>query len=545
MAVKQIYWLVPALGITYAAGWFSHWPPAVETVRNQKLTMVTATPPGGGMTAGAASAAGPAYPDQPREILPLTSLAEILELLGGLKDGPDELAMIDAADLLPRLMVTDGATIRRLLGEAVSSPELAGDSELHSLVAGGLLFRGMMLHPEETAAFVLSNTDKLKGMEDATPFIVAWAAKSNAGAAERLLAMMPEESRDETGELLQKLKMNADPAAALRAPSAFENLDSSEIHKLAIRWMRSDAPALLAWRAALPEGDGRNAVDSAIVDSVLRQNLDPAAAESRLGVLPAELAAQGRLRLLSQDISAAIAKKEGDPDSAALNPAEYAPRLTQLLAQASGSQGPASSEAQAAAQSLSNAYRQEGKFAEGAAWSATLPEGEMRERAVGGLIGPWVDKDSAAASAWIDSLPAGSLRDMAAGKLIERIQTDDPVNALVWARALSDESKRRDSVSEIYRSWFAFDPIAASQAVQSLPAADQQLLHVKKAEDEQPQRTVVVEERTAVRETGGAPPASDTKKEQHPIPAQPVPVEENGSVEEPDPSPPAEEPKEE
>lgn len=490
MKAKQLYWLIPLLGLTFAGGRLSKQTPdrRGDSAGDSGGRIVVMSGNGVGGTGGFSPPSDSGDPAGAAKVKPLDSLQEIVDLFRSPQDGGDsELAMLPLMDLLPRLMVTDSAAVSRMLEELAADPTLEKDAELFPIAAGSLLFRWMTLQPEAAAAFALTNGERLGDLEDMSPFLIAWAARSSPGSGERLLALVPEEDRADMGALLHKQQYMSDPGKALSDPAVFQELDGSDVHGLVGKWLGKDPAAVLVWRAGLPEGDKREGVDSAILDSVLRVRDDSAEVERRLAALPPDLTKEGRLRLLGQEIS--DLKHASDGDQPIPNLSGYSEKLAAL---ASGPEADSRALLNAANE-LRLAYVNQEKFSEGAAWICTLPEGKARDSASERLVYEWVKNDAPAASVWIDSLPKGAQRDDATGLLIGQIREEDPVNALVWANSITDPGKALTSEKDVYKSWFGTDPVAASQAVQSLSPEEQQRLSAPLAETDEKDSSLHIE----------------------------------------------------
>lgn len=466
MTKNRSYWLVPAFGLTFAAGWFGHGKTDREDWERTRILTRTAVP-------GAALI--PGAPDQPppekaeiRQILPLHSVDEILEVLA-LMNGRDELALVPVLDMLPRLMITDIPTVRRLLDELGVEAVKQKNNETFSIAAGALIFRWMTLQPEEAAVYALGHRQEFEKMADMAPLFVAYAGSTRAGAGDRLLAIVPEQDREKMGELLRKMQLMANPAASLRDSAVLDKLSSSEVQELAAVWMRKDPTGLLDWRLNQPEGEKRLAAEQAILSLATDPKGDPAVQDKIVSGLSPELAAGARLKRLAMEIRSSTDKSGAYPEEA---PA-YAAKLSAFLAQQPDAAGVGIYEA---VTSTGQVFLQQKKFSEAAAWIVTLPAGEGQTAAAEHLASAWAAADPGAASAWIDSLPPGKNRDEASSKLIDSIKKDDPPAALAWAQSLKDDKARLPKVREIYTSWFQNDPAAASQAVQSLTPDQQQQL---------------------------------------------------------------------
>lgn len=107
-----------------------------------------------------------------------------------------------------------------------------------------------------------------------------------------------------------------------------------------------------------------------------------------------------------------------------------------------------------------------------ASWASTLPEGTVREAAIGAIGEHWVSVDPANASAWLAGLPPGSGKDQAIAPLVRTLCEDEPADAFAWAREIQNGDSRRDLLRHAARSWRPVDPAAATAAIESLPVED-------------------------------------------------------------------------
>lgn len=477
MRAKSTLRLLPVLALTYAAGWFSRRGPAPVPVKASQNPAALATASNSSSMAGIpAVAAAPGPGGRIAEIRPLTLLQEVLGLIGVLDRDGGELAILPLMDLLPRLMITDAATVRRLLEEIAADTTLDRNADFFPVATGGLVFRWMLLQPEEATRFLLQHQKGLGDFADMAPFLIAWADRTRAGAGTRLLAEVPEDDREDMGELLHKQVLMADPAKTLSDPAAQDQLNPTEIGTLITRWWKTDPSALLAWRATLPGGSIRESADSSILNSLDDLKGTPEAAEASLANLPADLADRARLKRQTRELS----EYHHVADEPSLPPPDPS-ALASRLADAGSRQALPYDEMNAAMRAINNAWVGGGQFAEAAKWLGGLPEDQSTSGDyVQNLVTNWAEKDSASASSWINTLPVGKLRDQAAGQLVETIQTEDPVNALVWAKSIGGSQDRQDAISGVYRAWFEHDPAAASQAVQSLSPVEVESLKQEK-----------------------------------------------------------------
>ncbi|MGV3534143.1 MAG: hypothetical protein ACO1QR_17375 [Chthoniobacteraceae bacterium] len=95
---------------------------------------------------------------------------------------------------------------------------------------------------------------------------------------------------------------------------------------------------------------------------------------------------------------------------------------------------------------------------------ASLPPGELKDRAVVSLSKKWADLDPAAAADWLAQLPASETRDHATSQLISSIR-DDPESALANAAGIQDPRLRFESARTVLRLWRDRDPAIAEAAI--------------------------------------------------------------------------------
>ena len=423
----------------------------------------------------------------PIAIRPLESLQEILDLIATLKtDG--QVGALSMLDMLPRLMATDLVTVRRLLNELNEHPN-SGD-EIFTAMKGGLMFRWLMLQPEEAIGFSLAHPGMFGEMDEINLVGIAYLAKTRPDSAKALAALMPGETEKQAKEFIDMMHAMSNPASVLTDPAKLAKMDDGAIGRLTAKWMSkepqaalgwfrnlppeqqspkitagmaaawftTDRPAALAWMATLP-AEERGAAEGRALGDLHRGVKDAAALEARTAGLPESMRAVVRLNWYGDHRNNA----EG-----ALP--EAASEVKNLLAATPDADPNSGTNA---ARRIAQQYGQSEKHAEGAAWVASLPEGPARDTAADQFTRGWADKDPTAASEWITSLPQGPMRDSAAKSLIDEIRADDPESALVWAGSLSDEQQQLRQSKEIYTQWITKDPLKALPALGALPPEQQ------------------------------------------------------------------------
>ncbi|MDQ3621946.1 MAG: hypothetical protein M3463_05580 [Verrucomicrobiota bacterium] len=89
--------------------------------------------------------------------------------------------------------------------------------------------------------------------------------------------------------------------------------------------------------------------------------------------------------------------------------------------------------------------------------AASLPEGEVPDRAFSSLVGHWADVELNAATKWLDLLPASKSRDSDVRSFRSRVAENDPQAAFPWAGTIADASARTGAVEQVTRSWLQND----------------------------------------------------------------------------------------
>ena len=482
------------LPAAFAAGWWlkpAESPAAAAAgprIRNQAGPLL-----GGPGTAQQTSAPLP-EPGLPLQIKPLTSLQEILAILG--TDGPSREGMtmgLLMMELLPRLMLTDVRTVQAMVEELLHSDAVEG--EMRQMISIGLMLRWMTAQPDAAMSYSLAHPGLLGESEELNLMGLMYLAKSRPEAARAMVAQMPEDQREQVNRGLSLVEGLSDPARMLQDPVQSAALERRQVEELAARWMQSDPGAAMAWLDRLP-ADGRRADLTARMAAV-RMKQDPAATLTWLGSLPEgpeKMASRNQVMELAltgvKDEAAFTAKLGTLPpdwhDALHLkwmstnqegNTAAAADQITAMLARnpALGAELVAGN----ASDQVAQAYATQGDFTGGSAWARGLPPGPAQEMAVNALVRQWTAKDPAAASGWVTQLPPGPTRDGAAASLIQQIRNEDPASALVWAQSLSDENLQRKHSQEVFKSWFERKPVEAAAAIQALPPEDQQRIFQK------------------------------------------------------------------
>ena len=92
--------------------------------------------------------------------------------------------------------------------------------------------------------------------------------------------------------------------------------------------------------------------------------------------------------------------------------------------------------------------------------------GKAQARAVGEVVGQWLNKDDGATATdavkYVDSLPAGESRDAGASAIAREFVREDPAGAIVWANSIADAKQREETLVDVGRRYMREDQAAAA-----------------------------------------------------------------------------------
>ena len=480
------------LPAAFGAGW---WLRAAQPVSAGKEGMAT----GQARTVLISGAQAPAlvkpnlpFPGPaPLLIKPLTSLQEILAMLGPDGSIEDEAgAGIAMMELMPRLMITDVATVQAMLEELSGTEGL--NRQGRKILTMGLMFRWMTVQPESAIGYSLAHPAMLEDSKEMNMLGLIYMAKARPEAAKGLAALMPEDERGDINKFLAKLEATSNPGGVLQDPLKRQGMSKDDQGKLAARWMKTDPAAAMAWLQALPEDQRSPDITARIAAARMQQ--DAAATLAWIGALPeGPEKSTSRARIIEsvftgvKDPEVFEVKRASLPlawhDGARLQwmadntPKDVAGSADQLKLMFTRNPDLANDPpAKRAVHGLAASFGKSGDFNGGAAWAMTLPEGPAQAGAATTIAQQWTGKDPGAASTWITGLPEGPTRDAAASGMINQIQQEDPASALVWAQSLSNVEKRHEQTRGVFQAWFRNEPLQALNAIQTMPPGEQELI---------------------------------------------------------------------
>ncbi len=92
--------------------------------------------------------------------------------------------------------------------------------------------------------------------------------------------------------------------------------------------------------------------------------------------------------------------------------------------------------------------------------------GKAQARAVGEVVGQWLNKDDGATATdavkYVDGLPAGESRDAGASAIAREFVREDPAGAIVWANSIADAKQREETLVDVGRRYMREDQAAAA-----------------------------------------------------------------------------------
>ena len=302
------------------------------------------------------------------------------------------------------------------------------------------------------------------------------AACSREEAA-TILAAYPPKDREKLQTCMMQQIAYSDPARALEIYQTLPpGHNEGYAYNIYSNLARQDPEAVLQLLADKPPKEQAQGVGYAFAQ--LARN-DPEAATRRLDDYPAGPVRDAALRQLTsawaQDDPAAakawVATLTGIEQAHAFNalmpalagtdPTGAADMLGRLLATAPKDQDGNLSNA---ASNLVGTWGRDDPAAAGQ-WTATLPDGNMKNNAVSSLASNWAREDFAAAGQWIDTMPDGKARDSGVSSMVYATTDRDPATAFAWAATIGDDSRRASLLSNVVGQWQDSDPAKARAAV--------------------------------------------------------------------------------
>jgi hypothetical protein len=99
-------------------------------------------------------------------------------------------------------------------------------------------------------------------------------------------------------------------------------------------------------------------------------------------------------------------------------------------------------------------------------WALKLPEGNMRENAIGSVMSVWTQSDPHGAATWVNTLPSGTTRDNAAFAMANAMSRSEPESAWTWAMSIETPARRTAALQSAYTALRQKDPNIAREMLQ-------------------------------------------------------------------------------
>jgi hypothetical protein len=323
---------------------------------------------------------------------------------------------------------------------------------------------------------------------DALGYLVRHMSYSDPNSAKEWVMSLPAyEQTQWMGSFLTPLSIQ-DPAEAERLARDLPPSRANEHiwRNIASNKAVADPAGTLTWAATLDTEQARQAATRAafetwsghspaeaakalngITDANLRRNATETLARTWASRSPAE-AEQWAASLSGDDRFTALSTVW---NATAIDDPQRAARSLVTTAQQADS-ATAIDKLSASAASIASAWTGQNP-SEAAAWALTLPDGKLREEALGKVAGEWARYDPEAVSVWINSLPQDRSRDYAIGQLVNQIASTDPTSAFTWASSMAAGEKQIEVLNSAAATWKNQDPDAARAAIQNSSLPDE------------------------------------------------------------------------
>lgn len=245
-------------------------------------------------------------------------------------------------------------------------------------------------------------------------------------------------------------------------------------------WLEVDQAAALAWLDGQPDDHSRNQIlgnlgrelNPGKADLAMRlasrirggearsqfladyagqwANLDPRAAVDWYRSLPADVD--------KSKVAAQIARNYGTVD----------PRGALAFADSLPAGSEEHNEAQRAAIDAISMHN----APQAAALAMRLAGGSDRANTLTTVISRWTSSDPVGASEFLDTLPEGNLRNRAVQNFALNLRQSDPEAAAHWAASISDDATRRSSLRQVMNAWKQNDRPAALAFLRTQPLSE-------------------------------------------------------------------------
>jgi len=300
-------------------------------------------------------------------------------------------------------------------------------------------------------------------------------------AKELALSLKPNEQALVMRSVIQGLAwVDVDEAEKLAASLPLSGNNAWAWQSIAANKALKDPASALMWAGGLDTEQARLAATGAVLGQWAEHSPEKAAA-ALSGISDANLRREATQNLASQWASRSPAEAEqwasglsGEDritalsavwNASATDDPQRAARSLAAIVSAAGSET-ATDKLAASAAAIAGAWTGQSP-SEAAAWAGSLPDGKVREEALGKVAGEWARYDPEAVSLWINQLPQDRSRDAAIGQLVKQIANTDPESAFTWASSVGSDTKREEVLKAAASAWKAQNPEAARNAVQN------------------------------------------------------------------------------
>jgi hypothetical protein len=86
-------------------------------------------------------------------------------------------------------------------------------------------------------------------------------------------------------------------------------------------------------------------------------------------------------------------------------------------------------------------------------WVGDLPEGESQQVGMRGSLNSWARRDPTAAGEYLQEMAPSPLRDAAIAGYSAHVAWEDPTAAMSWAEAIAAPERRQEAMVQVARSW--------------------------------------------------------------------------------------------
>jgi hypothetical protein len=94
-------------------------------------------------------------------------------------------------------------------------------------------------------------------------------------------------------------------------------------------------------------------------------------------------------------------------------------------------------------------------------WLTRLAPGEVRDGAISGSFGMWLDRSREDAQEWLRAATPELALDPAVRVMVGRARSESHAVALEWAQAIENPRLRARTLDRVARGWMHLDPDAA------------------------------------------------------------------------------------